>query len=167
MLRGFFGMRIKNRHRLKHRDITELQEQLSQMFSGVFIDKNSVVESGVLGDWQVVLVDDDVVFVRVDSQVLFTLNGIEKYQPAEKFVVVDMGAVRFVVNGADVMTPGIVGADTGIVVGDPVWVCDEKHRKPLAVGWALVSGEEMVDKDMGKAVKNVHFVGDELWKLIA
>jgi predicted RNA-binding protein (TIGR00451 family) len=74
-----------------------------------------------------------------------------------------MGAIKFVTNGADVMGPGIVDADKGISENDPVWICDEKHHKPLAVGIATINGEQMINKIKGKAVKVIHYVGDNLW----
>jgi PUA domain protein len=63
------------------------------------------------------------------------------------------------------MGPGIVEADEGLRPGDMVWVRDEKNKKPLAVGQALVSGGEMAAKKPGKAIKSILFVGDKLWKL--
>ena len=76
-----------------------------------------------------------------------------------------MGAVGFVTKGADIMAPGIIDADVNIQENDHVWICDEKHRKPLAVGIALMTGEEMKSKNTGKAIKNIHYVGDKLWNL--
>ena len=76
-----------------------------------------------------------------------------------------MGAVKFVAKGADVMSPGIVGADSGIQEGDFVIIIEETHRKPLAIGKALISGEEMVERNEGKAVKAIHYIGDNLWNL--
>ena len=90
-----------------------------------------------------------------------TLGAIE-LAPSKRLVVVDAGAVRFVVNGADIMKPGIVSADPEIAVGDLVIVMEERHKKPLAVGRALVAGCEM--KGEGKAVKSLHHVGDIIWK---
>ena len=49
--------------------------------------------------------------------------------------------------------------------GDMVWVRDQEHGKPLAVGQALVSGDEMVSMTKGKAIQTLHWVGDELWDL--
>jgi PUA domain protein len=74
-----------------------------------------------------------------------------------------MGAVKFVYNGADIMAPGIVEADSGIKVGDLVWIRDQKNLQPLAVGEAIVSGIEMVQSDKGKAVISIHHVGDDIW----
>jgi PUA domain protein len=77
-----------------------------------------------------------------------------------------MGAVRFVTNGADVMAPGIVDADASIEKGHQIWICDERHHKPLAVGIALLNGNEMISAEKGKAVKLKHYIGDGLWKKI-
>ncbi len=73
-----------------------------------------------------------------------------------------MGAVKFVVNGADIMRPGIVEI-ADVNEGEYVVIVDENNRKALAVGIALYSGEEMKQKDGGKVIKNIHYVGDELW----
>jgi len=78
---------------------------------------------------------------------------------------VDMGAVKFVYNGADVMAPGIVKADASIAIGDFVWVRDERNLRPLAVGEALMSGAEMGASEKGKSVRSIHHVGDDLWRM--
>ena len=157
--------KIKNRHRLKSREIKELIRTLKNKYSSDFFDSSSSVETGNLEDYKVIIVDNDVDFMVIKDDIVFTLRGLYKYQPKEYFVVVDMGAVGFVTKGADVMTPGIVDADECIQKHDYVWVCDEKHRKPLSVGTALMTGEEMKSKKTGKAIKNIHFVGDRLWNL--
>jgi len=74
------------------------------------------------------------------------------------------GAVPFVVKGADIMGPGIVDADKEINPGDFVWVRDVKNLRALAIGEALISGMEMLQKKPGKAIKSIHYVGDKLWK---
>ena len=74
-----------------------------------------------------------------------------------------MGAIRFVSNGADIMSPGIVETSEGVEPGDIVLIIDETHGKPLAIGISLISGEEMVENDSGKAVETKHYVGDDIW----
>ena len=81
-----------------------------------------------------------------------------------KKVTCDMGAVKFVVKGADLMRPGIVKFDEEIKSDDPVIIVDESHSKPIAVGISLFSGEDYKNKENGKAVKNLHYVGDSIWK---
>jgi PUA domain protein len=82
----------------------------------------------------------------------------------DKRIIVDMGAVKFVAKGADIMSPGIVDVDTTIRRNDLVVICDEVHGKPLAIGRALVNADAMMG-NRGKAVKSIHYVGDRIWKL--
>jgi len=81
-------------------------------------------------------------------------------------VVVDMGAVPHLCNGANVMAPGIVRFEGDFKKGDLVVVVDEKHGKHLMVGKALYDASEAVNVRRGVVVKNLHFVGDRVWKAI-
>jgi PUA domain protein len=159
--------KIKNRHRLKSKDIRKFLSELQDVFSGNFFDERSSVETGNLGDYEIVLVDGEPCFVYYNGKIIFTLHGVNKFKPRERFVVVDMGAVRFVTSGAAVMAPGIIDADKDIVKNDQVWICDETHHKPLAVGIAIMSGEQMINEKKGKAVTVIHYVGDPLWNFSA
>jgi PUA domain protein len=99
------------------------------------------------------------------GEVFLTVRGLLKYHATKRYVTVDMGAVRFVCNGADVMTPGIIGFDASIKEGDLVWIRDARNLQPLAVGRALLGADRMVLKEKGKAVTSIHYVGDRLWQL--
>jgi PUA-domain protein len=158
-------VKIKNRHRLKEREVKELKSDLQKMFQCDFFDVKASVDVGTLEEFTVLLVNDSIDFLMNENKWVFTLHGVNKYQLKNKWVVVDMGAIVFITKGADVMAPGITDADTGIQKDDLVWICDEKYRKPLAVGVALMSGEDMKINSTGKAIKTVHYVGDRLWTL--
>jgi len=80
-------------------------------------------------------------------------------------VVVDMGAVPHVCNGADVMAPGVVEVRGDFRPGDLVKVLDERHGKAIALGEALFSSGEVRGMRKGKVVKNLHYVGDRIWRL--
>jgi len=159
--------KIKKRHRLKSKEINEIIRTLKKKFSSDFFDNSSSVEIGDLEEYKVILVDNEIDFIMYEENLVLTLRGLYKYKPKEYFVVVDMGAVGFVTKGADIMAPGIVDADERILEHDYVWICDETHHKPLALGIALMTGEDMKNKKDGKAIKNIHFVGDKLWNLSA
>lgn len=159
------SVKLRNRHRLKNKEIKNILNELKTKFDSDFFDVDSSVEIGNLDQFKVILVDEEIVFMIIEDRAVFTLRGLYKYNPKERFVVVDMGAVVFVSKGADIMAPGIIDADINIQKSDYVWICDEKHRKPLAVGMALMTGEEMKSKNTGKAIKNIHYVGDKLWNL--
>lgn len=78
-------------------------------------------------------------------------------------VVVDKGAIKFVVNGADIMRPGITSCET-FFKNDLVVVVDETVGQPIAVAKALYSSQELMDQKKGKVLDTLHHVGDEYWK---
>ena len=80
-------------------------------------------------------------------------------------VVVDMGAVAHIANGADVMAPGIFDLDKQLKVGDLVVIIDQKNLVPLAVGRMLLSPDVILERNRGRAIESLHYVGDQLWKL--
>jgi len=97
-----------------------------------------------------------------------TLRLLLTRQPGQDLlprIVVDMGAVKFVTSGADVMRPGIKAIPSGLSVGAPVVIVDEKHGKPLAVGLTLLDSAAMTAATSGKVIKNIHWVGDAIWDL--
>jgi PUA domain protein len=80
-------------------------------------------------------------------------------------VTVDMGAVEHVINGADVMRPGIVSFDSRFNKSEIVVVRDIKNRRALAICRALMSSEEAEALSRGKILENIHYVGDKYWQL--
>jgi len=82
-----------------------------------------------------------------------------------KKVTVDMGALKFVANGADIMRPGITQIEDGISIDDPVLIVDEKHGKILALGIAMFNSQDMRAASSGKVIKNAHAAGDALWEI--
>jgi PUA domain protein len=81
-------------------------------------------------------------------------------------ITVNMGAVPFVCNGADVLAPGIVRIEGAFAVGDLMLVVDERHSKPLAVVSALVDSQAASGMKRGKVAGNLHYVGDALWNML-
>ncbi len=118
------------------------------------------------GEFKVILVNKVPAFFYYNEKVIPTLKFLQNHPTILKQIVVDMGAVKFMVSGADVMRPGIVEIAEEINKDDFVVIVDVNNRKPLAVGIALFSSEEMKEIKTGKVIRNIHFVGDELWKLV-
>ena len=71
----------------------------------------------------------------------------------------------FVVNGADIMRPGIVALTDDIRADRPALVVEERHGKPLAVCIARLDADALRAETGGKVCKNIHHVGDEIWGL--
>ena len=81
-------------------------------------------------------------------------------------ITVDMGAVPHVCDGADVMAPGVVQIEGDFEENYFVLVVDKRYGKSLAMGIALFDSKTMRVTRQGKIVKNIHYVGDRLWKLL-
>jgi predicted RNA-binding protein (TIGR00451 family) len=80
-------------------------------------------------------------------------------------VLVDEGAIRFLLNGADVMRPGVRSLPDWGDVGKTVVVKEDKKGRAIAVGVSVVRGDEAIKMTKGPCLKNVHHVGDRYWNL--
>ncbi len=91
---------------------------------------------------------------------------LSETQTLEKFpyVMVDMGAVKFMCKGANVMRPGIKKYSE-FKKDNIVCIIEESHHKFLAVGKALVSSEEMANMEKGEVIKNLHYISDKFWDI--
>lgn len=158
------NLNVKKRYYLKKKRIKEIKQELGEY--GSLINNKSSVEVLETDEYNYILVNSEPYIIMIDDKPYPTLKAILANKDLEnKTVVVDMGAVRFVTNGADIMSPGIVEADDDIVPGDVVVIVDVYNHKPLAIGESLISGPEMVESSKGKAIKSLHFVGDDIWNL--
>ena len=83
----------------------------------------------------------------------------------EKFpnVMVDMGAIKFMCKGANVMRPGIKKF-TEFEKDKIVCIIEESKHKFLAVGKAMVSSSELENMEKGEVVKNLHYISDKFWE---
>jgi len=153
-------MAYKNQHRLKKKKLEEFSKSLREYLGDSPFDTDDQVDIADSSDGKVLLMKKKPVAAFFDEDVFPTIEGLLKTDADRSFITVDMGAVRFVYNGADIMAPGIVDADENIKEGDLVWIRDVEHKKPLAVGRAMTDGSTMIESNKGKVVKSLHHVGD-------
>ena len=149
---------------MREKEIKALSNELRGLFDVPVFDEKDPVDMAESSDFNVIFVGQDILGLVYEGKPFLTIRGLLKYRPERRSVTVDMGAVPFVTNGADVMGPGITDADETVAEGDLVWIKDIKNGAPLAVGKALRSGAELKNKSGGKAIKTIHYVGDKLWK---
>ena len=146
------------RTQLRSKDLNKELERYK-----IEISKKDQVEL-VEDKYKIILINKNPSFFYYQDKLVPALKFLQENNVLKK-ITVDMGAVKFVVNGADVMRPGIVGIEEGIAKDEFVSVIDKNNKKPLAVGIALFNGEEMKNMSSGKVIKNIHYVGDELWRM--
>lgn len=114
---------------------------------------------------EIFFVDNKPVLIRSGAELFPTLRSQDVLSQMPK-AVVNSGAVPYICNGADVMAPGIVQFEGVFSKGNIVVVIDENHRKPIAIVVALYDMETAGTLERGKILKNIHYVGDKLWKAI-
>ncbi len=114
----------------------------------------------------VFFVDGSPLILRTQTELIPSLKFEELISSFPK-IVVDMGAVSHVVNGAQIMRPGIREVKGDFSSGSIVVVVDEKHGKALALGRAALDSSAMRPQAKGKVIANLHYVGDLFWKAFA
>ncbi|MCF7860659.1 RNA-binding protein [Candidatus Woesearchaeota archaeon] len=155
-------------HNLSKKDIKELNMHIEDNFGKAdFFDKKGLIkkyQDKQNGVTNVFYAKEDILFIQSGDIFFPSLKNILKNNFLPKFIV-DMKAISFVTNGADIMRPGITDFPNGIEKGDIVSVCDETHQKPLCIGMAMFSGDEIKSMDKGKVIRNIHYVSDDFWNL--
>jgi len=91
---------------------------------------------------------------------LSEINLLEKFP----YVRVDMGAVKFMCKGANVMRPGIKNYNE-FEKEKIVCIIEESQHKFLAVGKSLVSSSEIEKMEKGEIIKNLHYISDKFWEI--
>ena len=148
--------------RLRKSDIRELNEKIAcYNFQASKKDNVEIVD---YDNFIMVFINSKPLFFYHNERIIPTLKFLLENMAMKK-VIVDMGAVKFVVSGADIMRPGIVEIDKDIEEGEPIAVVDVNNKKPLSVGIALYSSQDMQELDSGKAVKNIHYIGDKIFSV--
>ena len=109
------------------------------------------------------IIGNEITILKINHDYLPFLN---QTATLEKFpnVMVDMGAVKFMCNGANVMRPGIK-KHTEFLKDDIVCVIEESQHKFLAVGKAMVDSSELENLTKGEVVKNLHYISDKYWEI--
>ncbi len=154
--------RVQLRKNAKNKMLKDLISTFGEKMAGL---ENKVLEKITLDEYSIILVDGKPLLFEIEGQLFPTVRGALEMELKNRIVTIDKGAIRFVSNGADIMAPGIVDADSEIEEGDFVIIVEETYRKPLAIGKALMKGPQMVEADSGKAIKSITYVGDKLWNM--
>ncbi|MFW9848749.1 MAG: DUF1947 domain-containing protein [Candidatus Thorarchaeota archaeon] len=157
--------KIKKRHLLKRKQQkAELEKIESALGTEIRVDVGTQLETGILDDdTRVLIYQNEILFFERENRFFPTLHALLKDMISIPRIAVDMGAIRYVVNGADIMRPGITKIDDDVRKNAAVAIVDETHGKPLAVGIATMDSEEMRSATSGKVVLSVHHVNDRLW----
>jgi PUA-domain protein len=156
---------IKRRHFLREKDAIQLlndfSEKLSIDFRQLFGDKIQLEEADSQAA-KIYFINNKLLLAVFNNTLVPTLFSNEILDTFPK-IVVNMGAVPHLCNGADLMAPGVVRIEKDYNKGNYVVVVDERHNKPLAITIALEDSQNARNMTHGKIARNIHYIGDTLW----
>tara|TARA_Y100000590_G_scaffold64547_1_gene69487 strand:+ start:16991 stop:17446 length:456 start_codon:yes stop_codon:yes gene_type:complete len=117
-----------------------------------YVDDNAQILVGV--NFKILRLEDEFIPFLSESELLESFPN----------VTVDMGAVKFMCNGANVMRPGIKN-HTVFSKDEIVCIVEESQHKFLAVGKSLIDSSEMEQMTKGEVLKNLHYISDKYWEI--
>jgi len=109
-----------------------------------------------------IIIGDGLKILKINEEYLPFLSETEMLKKFPS-VEVDMGAVKFLCKGANLMRPGIKKY-TEFEKEKLVCIVEETHHKFLAVGKAIVSSSELVNMEKGEVIQNIHYISDKFWE---
>jgi PUA-domain protein len=160
MLEGF------KRHHLSKKEARRVLEEARRIL-GLELPRKVSLELAKGQGLELILLEGTPLFYIAGNRLIPTLHFLlarREVAASMPRIIVDEGAVGPVSRGADVMAPGIVKVEGEFDKGDIVVVVDSRHGIPLAVCEALYSSSEIRGMKRGKVLKNLHHVGDKVWK---
>ena len=142
-------------------ETTALLKTVSERW-GIELPKMKNVKVHQILDDAQIITGNGIKILKVDDDYLPFLSETEML---EKFpaVTVDMGAVKFMCKGANLMRPGIKEF-TEFEKDKLVCIVEESQHKFLAVGKSVVSSSELETMDKGEVIKNIHYISDKFWE---
>jgi len=124
---------------------------------------------------QMILNDDVPLFYNIRGGPFFpSLRLLHQFPHLLPSWQVDTGAIQFVMDGANIMCPGFTSEGgtkdatrsvktVKLAAGEPVAIYAQDKGSALAIGLVMMSSGDIVTRNKGVAVENIHYLGDELW----
>ena len=138
-----------------------LLKKVSENWEMEFPKMKNVKVHQILNDAQIIT-GKGLKILKINEEYLPFLSETEILKKFPS-VEVDMGAVKFMCKGANLMRPGIKKF-TEFEEGKLVCIVEETHHKFLAVGKAMVSSAELEKMEKGEVIQNIHYISDKFWE---
>ena len=142
-------------------ETSKILEQINSQWK-IELPKQKNIKTHDVNEKGLIITGNGITAVKIGEVILPFLDDIpilEKFP----YVTVDMGAVKFVCKGANIMRPGITKF-SDFESGEIVCIVEESQNKFLAVGKAEMSSKELEDTKNGEVIKNMHYISDVFWE---
>ena len=142
-------------------ETSKILEQINSQWK-IELPKQKNIKTHEVDEKGVIITGNGITAVKIGDDILPFLDDIpilEKFP----YVTVDMGAIKFVCKGANVMRPGITKF-SDFENGEIVCVIEESQKKFQAVGKAKISSNELENTNKGEVIKNMHYISDDFWE---
>ena len=142
-------------------ETSKILEQINSQWK-IELPKQKNIKTHDVNEKGLIITGNGITAVKIGEVILPFLDDIpilEKFP----YVTVDMGAVKFVCKGANIMRPGITKF-SDFESGEIVCIVEESQNKFLAVGKAEMSSKELEDTKKGEVIKNMHYISDVFWE---
>lgn len=150
-------------HSLSKREVHDITGQISKSWPTNSIGAIKDLQVYVIDGNKRLLVGNDLVAIQLAPDLI--IPHLTQHDILNHFasVQVDMNAVKFVCNGANIMRPGITDFTT-FKESEIVLVKDQIHKKELAVCISLVDDLTGRKMERGVVLNNIHHIGDIYWE---
>lgn len=150
-------------HSLSKREVHDITGQISKSWPTNSIGAIKNLQAYVIDGNKRLLVGNNLVAIQLAPDLI--VPHLTQHDLLNHFasVQVDMNAVKFVCNGANIMRPGITDFTT-FKESEIVLVKDQTHKKELAVCISLVDDVNGRKMERGVVLNNIHYIGDVYWE---
>lgn len=150
--------------------LVEQMPSIEPYIDDILPKKEKAIQAKCVGHVTIIASQDaePLFFQMRDTPYLPTLRTLHKYPFLLPVMRVDRGATKHIINGADVMVPGLrserATIQDGVERGAAVAVFAESKEHAVAVGICKMSSEQMRINDKGIAIESTHSLNDGLWQ---
>ena len=159
-------MQMKSKKTLSNKEKRVLQLKLIETYGeniSTYFEKSLILESIKTDEGTFIVKEKRIWWFLYDDTYLPSIHFLRESDLNLPKVVVDIGAIRFITNGADVMAPGIVSFEDSITENTFVVIHEEKANTILGIGKSLIDAKEFDKTKKGKVVKLIHHLKDAIW----
>ena len=150
-------------HSLSKREVHDITGQISKSWPTNSVGAIKNLQAYIIDGNKRLLVGNNLVAIQLAPDLV--IPHLTQHDLLDHFasVQVDMNAVKFVCNGANIMRPGITHFTT-FKESEIVLVKDQTHKKELAVCISLVNDVTGRKMERGVVLNNIHHIGDVYWE---